>query len=118
MDFATERGGPQSTKVLGIYGTAEVEATLAGKMLKILHSEKLRVKCGLGEGKYIKAVEFHKQSTTRNEILSSHEKYVTTQGRVDLSGTWIRDLHEQVLLIYMLIHMLSVCYFKIDFIKL
>ena len=76
MDFATEREGPQSTRVLDIYGTAEVNATLAGRMLKILHSHKLRVRCGLGEGKYIKAVEFHKRSSTRNEILKSHEKYV------------------------------------------
>ena len=28
--------------------------------------------------------------------MTSHEKYVTSQGRVDVSGTWILDLHVQV----------------------
>ena len=96
MDLSTEQEESQSTKVVGIFGPAAIEAILAGKMLKILRSKKLRARCGLGEEKFIKAVEFHKRSITRNEILISHEKYVKSQGRVDLSGMWILDLHEQV----------------------
>ena len=51
MDLSTEREDSQSAKVVGNFGPAMIEATLAGKMLKIMHSEKLRVRCGLGEGK-------------------------------------------------------------------
>ena len=52
----------------------------------------------LNEGKIMlfSSQTLHKRSSTRNEILSSHEKYVTSQGRVDLSGTWILDLHAKV----------------------
>ena len=96
MILSTKQEESQSTTVVGIFGPAAIEAILAGKMLKILRSEKLRARCRLGEGKCIKAVEFNKRSITRNEILISHKKYVTSQGRVDLSGRWILNLHEPV----------------------
>ena len=87
MDFTTEREGTQCMKVLGIFGPAPIEVTLAGIMLKILRSDKLKARCGLGEGTFIKPKEVNKQSITRNEILKSHDEYVAKQGRVDLRGT-------------------------------